>query len=328
MRTRAVRSGLLALCVSSALSCAAVAVASTTFTVNSITHLVQIESGEGNYALWAYTHGSFSYVGHFNMDNDAEHMRDPLTGLRFTSFTVDQDLSTASLLLVTVEPADSPFLTPSTHHLMAGDVISGKAVMDPGHSAALNLDFGAVTGSFVLDTPTTATDTDFASGVWFLDPGSPDEPGLNLPALPEGWIYESWVTDAAATDAIPMSMGEFADPNGPDENGGGGGAGTAPAPKFPGQDFIYAYSDQPIMPNLTRGGWTLVVSIEPSPNTGPSPFHSLEPLISLGIQKLARRQPQVLDNNSVEFPEMSVSISGQTPVEPRSWGSIKSLYRR
>ncbi len=326
MRTRAVRSGLLALAVSCVLSCPAIA--STTFTVTNIAHLVQIESGEGNYALWAYTHGAYTFVGSFNMDTDSQHMRDPLTGERFTSFTTPLDLSTASLLLLTVEAASSDFSAPSTHRIMGGDVISAKAVMDPGHSVALNLDFGDVGGSFILDTPSTASTSDFASGVWFLQPGATDGAALSLPALPEGWIYESWVTDAAATDAIPMSMGEFADPNGPDENGAGGGAGAAPCPGFPGQDFIYPFLDQPVMPNLAKGAWTLVVSIEPHPNTGPSPFHSLEPLVCFGIGPLARRQSQALVNNAAEFPSMNVSISTSTPAHPTSWGAIKAGFAR
>ena len=326
MRTQAVRSGLLALCVSCALHCTAAA--STTFSVTALFHLVQIESGEGHYSLWAYVHGSYAFVGQFNTDTDSQHLRDPLTGDRFSSFTTEADLSTASFLLVTVEPPSSTNVTPSNHHLLAGDVLYGKAVMDPSHSAALNLNFSDVSGSFVLDTPTTPSTTDFSSGVWFLQPGATDSPGLNLPALPDGWIYESWVSDAQAVDAVPISMGEFPDPNAPDAGGAGGGASTGPAPTFPGQDFIYPFEDQPVMPNFTKGGWGIVISIEPSPNTGPSPFHSLEPLITNAVEKLSRRQAQELQNNSVEFPGMSVTISTTTPVAPSTWGQIKSRYRR
>ena len=326
MRAQAVRPGLLALCVSCALTCRAAG--STTFAVYDLYNLVQIESGEGHYALWAYVQGSYAFVGQFNSDTDEQHMRDPNTGDRFSSFTTDADLTAAALLLVTVEPGNSTHATPSTHHLMAGDVISGAALMNPSHPAALGLEYSSASGNFVLDTPTTPAETDFSSGVWFLNPGLVDGPGLQLPLLPSGWIYESWVADAGSTDPIPMSMGEFADPTTPDINGAGGGAGTGQAPGFPGQDFIYTYEDQPVMPNLAKGEWTLVISIEPSPNTGPSPFHSLEPLIVSAVQKTARREPQTLGNNSNVFPSMTVKITDSTPVTASTWGQIKSLYHR
>ncbi len=326
MRLQAARSGFLALCVSSVV-CQAVG-ASTTFSVSSMGNLVQIESGEGHYALWALVHGDYRFVGEFNTDTDTQHMRDVHTGQRFSSFLVPEDWSTANVMLVTVEHPDSPNQTPSTHRMMAGDVVTSSAVLNPDHSQGLGLDYAWVSGSFVLDTPTTSSSSDFASGVWFLSPGSPDGPAFDLPELPAGWVYESWVSDAGSVDAVPISMGEFRDPDGPDADGAGGGAGVLAAPRFPGQDFINPYLDQPIMPNLTKGFWTLVISIEPDPNTGPSPFHSLEPLICTGISTLSRRQPQTLLNNENQFPYTTVTISTTTDTGQVSWGAIKSLFTR
>src|SRR5262249_51265213 len=118
-------------------------------------------------------------------------------------------------------------------------------------------------GGFILDTPTTASDdTDYMCGIWFLTPTSPEGPSLDIPMLPTGWSYESWVTDTYSDDPIPMSMGAFWDPGLADVNGGGCGAGPDSPEPFPGQDFINICGSQPVKPNLAHGNWSVVISIE------------------------------------------------------------------
>jgi hypothetical protein len=290
-------------------------------------NLIQIEAGEGHYFLWAILPDARVPLGPFNVENDGVHLMD-LLGRRISRFTTPVDLRTATEIWVTVEPESSSGIVPSNHHVMAGTVVNNVASISPNHPSALGLDFSTATGGFILDTPTTAANVaDYASGVWFLTPGSPDGSGLELPALPEGWCYETWLTDAASADPVPMSMGTFDDPQGPDVNGGGGGAGSdAPYP-FPGHDFLYPYESQPVSPNLTRGQWTLVVSIEPKPNTGPNPFHSLEPLDVGRINNLARREAQTMVNTSNQFPYATATITTTSSLHPTSWSTVKALYR-
>ena len=60
-------------------------------------------------------------------------------------------------------------------------------------AAALGSDFASASGSFLLETPSTAAvASDYASGIWWLDPAGPSA-SLVLATLPAGWVYEGWV---------------------------------------------------------------------------------------------------------------------------------------
>ena len=66
-------------------------------------------------------------------------------------------------------------------------------------AAALGVDFSTATGSYILATPSTASDTgDNDQGIWWLVPGTTKTASLDLPTLPAGWMYEGWVVGAAA----------------------------------------------------------------------------------------------------------------------------------
>ena len=120
----------------------------------------------------------------------------------------------------------------------------------------------------MITTPTTEAVDDDYSGVWFIELTN-DGPaaGLDLPVLPEGWVYEGWVV----IDGEAVSTGRFVDPGAADDfNGFSGNLGNPP---FPGEDFIENAPEGLEFPaNLTDGNSTVVISIEPEDDDSPAPF--------------------------------------------------------
>jgi hypothetical protein len=113
----------------------------------------------------------------------------------------------------------------------------------------------------------------------------PPAPSLELPALPDGWIYEGWV----ATDDGPISTGRFASPDDADLDDAGPTAGPDPGPPFPGQDFI----DPPLV--LNDGGVRAVITVEPEPDPSAAPF-PLRPLVTDPIAAATAPTAQAMTN--------------------------------
>jgi hypothetical protein len=84
--------------------------------------------------------------------------------------------------------------------------------------ATLGDALSGASGSFILQTtPSTAgVAGDYASGIWWLDPGGPAAT-LVLPALPAGWLHEGWVVGPDG----PVSTGRFSEASGADSDGAG-----------------------------------------------------------------------------------------------------------
>ncbi len=204
----------------------------------------------------------------------------------------------ASKVVISVEPdiagvdptGDMPFAIKP----LALDVPAGLA-------AATFTDLAAgpvVTISGTARFSTTPVDNDSA-GVWFLTMPGPSA-GLQLPALPSGWVYEGW----AVTQGVPLSTGRFVDPAAADlaspySDGG---------PPFPGEDFLMdlpASIQGPV--DLADGASKVVISVEPDIDgtdpTGAGPF-ALKPL---AIDVPAQLAPATFTNLA---PGPVVSISG------------------
>ncbi|MGQ0739574.1 MAG: hypothetical protein ACT4OJ_10975 [Bacteroidota bacterium] len=189
-----------------------------------------------------------------------------------SSFEVDKEkLKNATTFVLTVEPFPDPNTAPSDQHLLAGDFSSDNASLSMGHPAALNTNFSAATGKYVLATPTTVSTTDELSGLWFLSlaTGSPTA-GLVLPALPTGWKYEGW----ALINGKPVTTGTFTTATGVDATAPY--SGPSAAPPFPGEDFIINAPAGTSFPTNLSGGLA-VISVEPFPDNSPAPF-LLKPL--------------------------------------------------
>jgi len=217
------------------------------------------------YEGWLIIDGAPSSTGRFNVDESGVAVADGEQAAPVA------DAASASAVVITIEPADDPDPGPAETHVLAGDVSDGSADLTVGHPAALGTDFVEADSVYVLATPTTDDTSDELSGVWFIGLDGGATQGLQLAALPSGWIYEGWVV----VDGTPVSTGRFADPaaadaaatfSGPDGTG----------PNFPGEDLIVNPPDGLTFPLDLRGA-TVVVSVEPEPDDGPAPF-AIKPL--------------------------------------------------
>jgi len=178
------------------------------------------------YEGWIIVNGSPVSTGTFTVDDMGQ--------LSQSSFTVDQtNLDNAAAFVLSIEPIPDTDPAPSAIKLLGGDFSGNSASISVNHGAALGDDFSSASGKYFLATPTSATDNDPTSGFWFIDNSSGTAaPGLSLPALPAGWVYEGW----AVIDGSPLSSGTFtmvdvADNNAPF-------SGSEQGPPFPGEDFV------------------------------------------------------------------------------------------
>jgi len=211
-------------------------------------------------------------------------------------FDLEAGLEDESFLFVlTIEPAVDDAPEPSPVHILAGEILDGAADLSIGHDAALGTDFTDAEGMFILKTPSSSdTDEDDNQGIWWADPMAGPGPGLFLPELPEGWIYEGWVVGADG----PISTGTFLFGDEEDSDGAGSAAGPDGTPPLPGQDFV--------SPAMELIGFKAVISVEPVPDNSPHPF-LLKPLFG-DIEDLGGGVLQTMDNKALE----SAAPSGQT----------------
>jgi hypothetical protein len=206
-----------------------------------------------------------------------------------TSFAVAaDDLDKATAFVLTIESAPDPDPAPSVVHVLAGDLVDGVAELRADHVAALGNDFSGAATSYILGIPSSDSANDsYTSGIWF--------DGLNLPELPDGWVYEGWVVGPDG----PISTGRFASKTMADSDGTGPTAGPKGGPNFPGQDFL----NPPI--DLT-GGYAVVISIEPEPDNSSVPFF-FKPLIDKDVEDVGDHGSQSMENIANTFPNGQVT---------------------
>ncbi len=107
---------------------------------------------------------------------------------------------------------------------------------------------------YQIATPTTASEDDEASGVWWS--GFDIQP---YESLEPQWVFEGWVI----TEQGRFSTGRFRG-QAPDHDGPGPGAGPEPGYDAPGQDFIDSA--------LNLLGAKVEITVEPEPDNSPEPF--------------------------------------------------------
>ena len=103
---------------------------------------------------------------------------------------------------------------------------------------------------------------------------------LDLPELPDGWIYEGWTV----YEGQALTIGRFSDPTKDDLFNLYSGT-EAKGPGFPGEDYLLNAPNGLTFPaELANGTSVVVVSVEPNimgdDPTGPSPF-SIKPLVGM-----------------------------------------------
>lgn len=248
------------------------------------------------YEGWLIVNDAPVSIGVFTMDEGG----DPSAN----DFSVDsQDLENATSFVVTIEPSPDPDPAPSAVHVLGGDMIGGVALLTIDHPAALGNSFTNISGSYILAAPSGGADAPYANGIWWFDPEGGPSPALDLPALPQGWVYEGWVVSPDG----PISTGRFTSVSGPDSDGGGPAAGPETTPSFPGQDFI----DPPL--TLTDG-YSVVISIEPEPDNSPAPF-TFKPLSDPEIEDVGAESLQAMSLSLASFSSGTITVSTLMAVE-------------
>ncbi len=211
--------------------------------------------------------------------------------------TVPDGADAASAFVLTIEPAEDPDPAPSATHLVAGDLVDGRAELTTTHPAALGTDFAAASGRYILATPTNDTGDDERSGVWWTD--IPRAQSLFLPVLPDGWTYEGWVV----IDGVPLTAGTFTDPFAPDD--AAPYSGPIPGPPLVGEDYLLNAPEGFTFPVDLRGQ-TVVVSVEPVPDDSPAPF-ALKPLV--GVVPADAIDHVVYDQANVAADSLPVGVA-------------------
>ena len=201
----------------------------------------------------------------------------------------------AEAVVISIEPADDPDPAPAATKVLGGAVNDdGTFELGIDFEAALGTDFSDAAGQFILGTPTDDPDGNELSGVWFLSVPGPEQ-SLELPALPDGWVYEGW----AVIDGQPISTGRFTDPAGPDDLAIYSGPNEGPP--YPGEDFIVNAPDGLEFPTTLIGS-TIVISVEPDADNSPAPF-ALKPLVAEVAEGTG-------DHENLDFGAGPVDISG------------------
>ena len=254
-----------------------------------------------HYEGWAIVEGAPVATGKFNIDADGAIVDLDGNLVPNGEFIVSTDISSATDVVITIEPAGDNDAVPAATKYLGGAVTEGAASLTTSHPAALNSDFTDATGTYILATPTDGEGNNENSGIWFLDPssGSPVA-GLALAELPEGWAYEGWVV----LDGQPVTTGVFTDVAAADN--GAPFSGANPGPPFPGEDFLQNAPDGLTFPT-DLAGTTAVISIEPYPDDSSAPF-TLKPLVGAVPSDAVDHTVYDMGNNAAVFPTGTATI--------------------
>jgi len=201
-------------------------------------------------------------------------------------------------VVISIEPDNDTDPESSATIILAGDLVDGTA------SLTFPVDVSGYSGQYILGTPTSATDDDELSGIWFTATGS--DQLLDIPVAPAGWIYEGWVV----VNSTPVSSGQFSDPNAADLFDGYSGPGSAP--NKPGEDYAVNLPNGLIAPlNLTDGSSSVVLSLEPFQDgedpTGPVPAQ-VKPLSAKIAADSTDHTPYDLTLSTASVPSGSASL--------------------
>ncbi len=254
-----------------------------------------------HYEGWAIIGGSPVSTGKFNVDASGDIVDMSGSPIANGDFDVGRDLSTASAIVITIEPAGDADAVPADTKIFGGDVTGLNATLSAAHGSSLGDSFTTANGSYILATPTDGSGNNELSGLWFLDnsSGSP-QAALTLPTLPAGWKYEGW----AVINGSPVTTGTFTAVDAADDAAPFSGAGAGPP--FPGEDFLTNAPAGQTFPTDLSGG-TAVISIEPFPDDSAAPF-TFKPLTGAIPAGAASGTVYPLMNNASAFPSGLAAI--------------------
>ena len=243
-----------------------------------------------HYEGWAVLDGRAWSTGRFNVGPNGELVDLDGKPVQDGVYESGRDLSEAAMVAITIQPpigsADSPavgedgFGGDAPPHLLAGVVTDLSVVLSPGAGPAL--------GNTYAD----------ASGSYLLDHGHVHFPEFDLPTLPAGWAYETWVVVGGVAESLGRfglaAGGDQAEHGEHDHEATTAEVGTVEAP-------------QHLVPSSDVRGGTLFVSIEPSPDDSPLPY-SLRPLSAEVLAEAQDGTAYPLQNGSATFPTGTARI--------------------
>ncbi len=200
------------------------------------------------YEMWVTEGTTQTSLGKFSIDSlGVMHTEHFGGGIDNTFHRDSGDFADSTSFAVTIEAPGDVDNTPSGVVVLQG-AVSGSTPLGPRIDFTFPATFTGASGSYILATPTDGNNTvDELSGIWFLDPSGPTA-SLTLPALPSGWVYEGWVwVDSEVISGppgqpgdilkVPITTGRFTSATGAD-NWSRYSMVVAPAPLFPGEDFL------------------------------------------------------------------------------------------
>ena len=254
-----------------------------------------------HYEGWAIIDGAPVSTGKFNIDANGGLVTTSGVSIPDGDFDTGIDLSTTATVVLTIEPSGDTDALPADTHIAAGTMSGASAALTVGHASALGSDFADAAGDYILATPTDGMDNNENSGIWFLSLSMGDPAaGLVLPTLPAGWKYEGW----AVTGGVPATTGTFTSVSGADDSAPF--SGTMDGPPFPGEDYLMNAPTGLTFPTDLAGG-TAVISIEPSPDDGGTPF-TLKPLVGTIPTEATDHVTYAMDNNAAGMPSGTATI--------------------
>jgi hypothetical protein len=222
------------------------------------------------YEVWVVAGERKLSAGSFNVSSDGELVDGFGHDARFFS---RRDPRSADAIVVTIEPL--PDRDPGPSGIV---VLTGRPRRDGTARLRFPVRLGDASGSFILATPTDASNANETAGVWFLDPAAGPGPSLDVPALPDGWVFEGW----GVTQGTALTTGRFVSPSGADD--AAPFSGPQRGPPFPGEDFLNNLPAGVVAPvDLADGESAVVLTLEPdlagTDPTGAGPF-SIKPLLT------------------------------------------------
>ncbi len=240
-------------------------------TSNLTLEIIGLESltNGANYEGWIVVDGVFKSTGKFSQVTNPQ------------VFAVNKEsLDKATSFVLSIEPPNDSSAEPSQTRLLSGTFNGSVANVD---IKSVVTDFNAISGKFVMATPTDNVSDNDQFGIWFEDPsGIVVAPGLNLPKLADGWKYEGWVI----FNGTPVTTGTFKEVDTFDDASPYSGNGSAPS--YPGEDFLNSAPQGLTFPDDGDvRGKEVVISIEPSPDYDQATPFFVKPLKGMAEQLTA-----------------------------------------
>jgi len=244
------------------------------------------------YVLWVVDEaGQYTLIKEF-MVNDALFTTD-LTGRPLsTSVDVeDFDLHQAESFMVTIEAKEGAVTAPSSTIVLQTKQRSGAS-----YRLKFPHDLAKAVGSYILATPTNGPSTAELSGVWFAAPA-----GLQLPTLPDSWLYAAWLKQGQTW----LPIGAFTSATAADDRAQF--SGPRAGYESPGEDFLTnARVSDPVFPlDLTADSTEVVITLQPKGlgTSGDRPLYYL-PLLQAPVA------PTAVTNTAYDLAAVETMPSG------------------